>query len=115
MPSLSTAKRMGMVIRIRPERIADYKRLHAEGSAAVNALLSACGVRNYSIYLREPENLLFGYWEYHGEDWPADATRLGQHEAVRAWLALTDPCQEPLASAGDGEWWSMMDEVFHLD
>ena len=108
-------QRMGMVIGIRPERIADYKRLHAEGSAEVNRLLSECGVRNYSIYLREPENLLFGYWEYHGADWLADAERLGREPAVQAWLGMTDPCQQPLASAKEGEWWAMMEEVFHLD
>lgn len=108
-------QRMGMVIGIRPERIADYKRLHAEGSAAVNTLLASCGVRNYSIYLREGENLLFGYWEYHGADWPADAARLGEEPAIRDWLALTGPCQKPLASAREGEWWVMMEEVFHME
>ncbi len=108
-------QRMGMVIGVKPEAIAAYKRLHAEGSAPVNALLAACGVRNYSIYLREPENLLFGYWEYHGSDWPSDAARLGEEPAIKAWLAQTDPCQQPLASAKAGEWWAMMEEVFHLD
>ncbi|MDQ0439422.1 L-rhamnose mutarotase [Kaistia dalseonensis] len=106
---------MGMVIRVKPEAIAEYKRLHATGSAEVNALLAGCGVKNYSIYLREPENLLFGYWEYHGADWPADAKRLDGEPAIKAWLALTDACQEPLASAKPGEWWSMMEEVFHTD
>ncbi|MBB5752291.1 L-rhamnose mutarotase [Prosthecomicrobium pneumaticum] len=108
-------RRMGMVIRVRPEKIAEYKRLHADPSPEVNALLSGCGVRNYSIYLREPENLLFGYWEYHGADWPADAARLGEEPAIRVWLAQTDPCQEKLASAGPDEWWAAMEEVFHLD
>ena len=108
-------QRMGMVIGVKQGAIAEYKRLHAEGSAAVNALLAACGVRNYTIYLREPENLLFSTWEYHGADWPADAARLGREPEVQAWLALTDPCQQPLASAGLGEWWAMMEEVFHLD
>lgn len=108
-------QRMGMVIGVKPEAIVEYRRLHATGSAEVNALLSACGVRNYSIYLREPENLLFGYWEYHGADWPADAARLDKEPAIQAWLAQTSPCQQPLASAAPGEWWSLMDEVFHLD
>lgn len=108
-------QRMGMVIGVRPEAIPEYKRLHAGGSAEVNALLSASGIKNYSIYLREPENLLFGYWEYHGADWAADAERLGREPAIRSWLALTDPCQQRLASAREGEWWSMMEEVFHLE
>jgi L-rhamnose mutarotase len=41
--------------------------------------------------------------------------RLGEKDVTRRWLALTDPCQKPLASAGEGEWWSFMDCIFHLD
>jgi L-rhamnose mutarotase len=25
------------------------------------------------------------------------------------------PCQQPLATRKEGEWWAMMDEVFHHD
>jgi len=108
-------RRMGMVIGLRPGAIATYKRLHAEPWPEMNAALTAAGIRNYSIFLREPENLLFGYWEYVGADFGADMKRLGETEVCRRWLALTDPCQVPLASAGPGEWWSDLPEVFHLD
>ena len=33
-------------------------------------------MRNYTIFLREPENLLFGYFEYHGDNWAADAAKM---------------------------------------
>ena len=33
-------------------------------------------MRNYTIFLREPENLLFGYFEYHGQDWAADSAKM---------------------------------------
>src|SRR5690349_24236379 len=108
-------QRMGWVIGIDPQHIAEYKQLHAAVWPAVLQRIRQSQLRNYSIYLREPENLLFGYWEYHGADWPTDAARLGREPAVQAWLALTDPCQQPLASAKDGEWWAVMEEVFHLD
>ena len=65
-------KRMGMVIGIAPERIAEYKTLHADVWPQVLARLAASNIRNYSIFLREPENLLVGYWEYHGTDFAAD-------------------------------------------
>jgi len=52
-------KRMGMVIGIAPERIAEYKRLHAAVWPGVLDRIAASGIRNYTIYLREPENLLF--------------------------------------------------------
>ena len=59
-------KRMGMVIGIRPERITEYKKTHAAVWPEVLAKISDCNMRNYTIFLREPENLLFAYFEYHG-------------------------------------------------
>jgi L-rhamnose mutarotase len=106
---------MGWVIGVRPELIAQYKALHAAAWPEILARISACGIRNYTIYLREPENLLFAHFEYHGEDFTADMARMGQDEATRRWWALTDPCQEGLASRREGEWWAPLVEVFHHD
>ena len=71
-------QRMGMVIGLKPDKIAEYKRLHAAVWPEILAMISACNIRNYSIFLREPENLLFGYWEYHGADFAADAGEDGR-------------------------------------
>jgi L-rhamnose mutarotase len=108
-------QRMGMVIGVKADKLAEYKRLHAESWPEMNAALTAANIANYSIYLREPENLLFGYWEYNGTDFAADMKVLGDEPICKQWLALTDPCQEPLATGKSGEWWSYMEEVFHLD
>jgi L-rhamnose mutarotase len=108
-------QRMGMVIGVKPEKLAAYKALHAEPWPEMNAALTAANIRNYSIYLREPENLLFGYWEYAGTDYAADMKLLGDLAVTKRWLAFTDPCQMPLKSAAEGEWWSTMPEVFHLE
>ena len=107
--------RMGMVIGVKPEKLAEYKALHANPWPEMNAALSAANIRNYSIYLREPENLLFGYWEYTGSDYAADMQVLGNRAITKKWLALTDPCQAKLKSAGPDEWWSAMPEIYHLD
>ena len=104
-----------MVIRLRPERVAEYKRLHAAVWPSVLARISACHIRNYSIFLREPENLLFGTWEYHGTDLAADMAAMTADPETQRWWALTDPCQESLETRGEGEWWATMDEVFHYD
>jgi len=106
---------MAMVIGIRPEKIALYKELHAHPWPEMDAALSAANIRNYSIYLRESENLLFGYWEYADSDYAADMRALKEGAVSKEWLALTDPCQKRLESALEGEWWSMMPEVYHLD
>jgi len=112
---MGEVRRMGVVIGVKADRIAEYKRLHAEPWPEMNAALSAANIRNYSIYLREPENLLFGYWEYVGDDFSADMKVLDGLAVSKRWLALTDPCQAPLKSAPAGERWSSMPEVFHLD
>ena len=107
--------RMGMVIGVRPERVADDKRLHAEPWPEIDAALKDANVHRYSIFLKEPENLLFGVWDYLGNDYEGDMKRLGEKAVTKRWLALTDPCQSPLASAKPGDWWSFMDCVYHLD
>ena len=104
-----------MVIAVRPEAVETYKALHAAPWPEMNALLSQANIRNYSIHLRQPENLLFGYWEYTGDDYDADMAALGEAETCKRWLALTNPCQVPLPSAKPGEWWSYLPEVFHVD
>ena len=106
-------RRMGMVIGVRPEKIAEYKALHAQVWPEVLEMISRANIRNYSIFLREPENLLFAVWDYHGEDFEADMARMREHEPTRRWWAITGPCQEPLASRAKGEHWAMMEEVFH--
>lgn len=107
--------RMGMVIALRPDRVAEYRALHANPWQEMNAALSEANIHDYSIFLTEPENLLFGVWDYRGSDYEGDMKRLGEKDVTRRWLALTDPCQKPLASVGEGEWWSFMDCIFHLD
>ncbi|MFT3723331.1 MAG: L-rhamnose mutarotase [Hyphomonadaceae bacterium] len=108
-------QRMGMVLGIRPERIPEYKRLHAEVWPDFLALLSNHGITNYTIYLREPENLLFGSWEYVGSDFAADMKIMAESPLTVKWNELCMPCQQPLSTIKQGEWWAPMEEVFHLD
>lgn len=115
MPGGRVMRRMGMVIGIRPEHIAEYRRLHAAVWPEVLARIAASHIRNYTIFLREPENLLFGYWEYHGVDFEADAAKIAADPATQDWWRLCGPCQDPLESRADNEWWAMMEEVFHTD
>ncbi|WP_306142146.1 L-rhamnose mutarotase [Roseibium sp. MMSF_3412] len=108
-------QRMGMMIGLEPDKVAEYKRLHADVWPGVLKMISDCNIRNYSIYLKEPENLLFGYWEYHGEDFAADAAKMAADPETQRWWDVCMPCQIPLETRKDGEWWAMMEEVFHLD
>jgi L-rhamnose mutarotase len=109
----AVAKRYAMVIRIRPERLEEYRRLHAEPWTAVLKTIHDCNIRNYSIYHKD--GLLFSYFEYVGNDFGADMARMAADSATRQWWKLTDPCQEPLPTRKEGEWWATMEEMFHCN
>ncbi|MEQ3650860.1 L-rhamnose mutarotase [Hyphomonas sp.] len=108
-------ERKAFMIGLNPEKMSEYKELHANAWPAILKQISACNIRNYSIFLREPEQLLVGIYEYHGTDHDADMAKMGEDPETRKWWALTDPCQTPLKSASPGERWAPMEEVFHYD
>ena len=106
-------QRMGHVIRLRPEVLEEYKRIHAAVWPEILDLIAACNITNYTIFLKEPENLLFAYWEYVGEDFEADTVRMRADARMQEWWKITDPMQERLETAVEGEWWARMEPVFH--
>lgn len=103
---------MGFVLKIKPEAIPEYKRLHRETWPEILEIISRANIRNYSIFLKEPENLLFAYWEYHGTDFRRDQAKLAQEPRMKDWWKLCDPMQEPLENRAEGEWWARMEQVF---
>lgn len=108
-------ERMGQLIRLRPEVVEEYKRIHAAVWPEILALISACRITNYTIFLKEPENLLFAYWEYRGDDFAADMARMRADPRMQDWWRITDPMQEPVENRDAGEWWARMEPVFHHD
>ena len=108
-------KRIGRLIGLNAADVAAYKRLHAAVWPEVLALIGQAGIRNYSIFLKEPENLLFAYMEYEGKDMAQDTMLMSASPDMKRWWSLTDPMQRPLESRKPGEWWADMDEVFHSD
>ena len=106
-------KRYGMVIRVKPEHVEEYRRLHAAVWPEVLAMINACNIRNYSIFLRD--NVLYSYFEYVGRDFAADMKRMADDPTTQRWWELTKPCQEPVSGAKPGEWWAQMEEVFHCE
>ncbi|MBI4047125.1 MAG: L-rhamnose mutarotase [Devosia nanyangense] len=107
--------RYASVIGIKPEAIAEYKRLHADVWPDVLKQIKASNISNYSIFLKEPENLLFSYFEYHGSDYEADMAAMAADPRTQEWWAVCKPLQSPLMTRKDGEWWAEMPEVFHMD
>jgi len=106
-------KRYGMAIGIRPDCIEVYKAYHAEVWPEILAKITDCGIRNYSIFLKD--QTLFSYFEYHGADFDADMARMAADPKTQEWWAVMKPMQQPLETRAGGEWWANMEEVFHLD
>jgi L-rhamnose mutarotase len=108
-------KRYGSVIGLRPEQMAEYIRVHAAVWPEVLAQIKRSNITNYSIYLRQPENLMFAYFEYVGTDYEADMAKMAEDEKTKEWWALCMPMQKPLDTRAEGEWWASTEEVFHMD
>src|SRR5487761_1195922 len=102
-------QRFASVIQLRPEHESEYRDLHANAWPDVLSALKRAHVQNYSIFLRD--GLLFSYLEYTGDDYAADMAAVAADEATQRWWQLTDPCQQPLASAPEGEWWAPAEEL----
>jgi len=106
-------KRYGMVIKVRPEKLEEYKRLHAAVWPDVLDMIKQCHIRNYSIYYKD--GFLFSYFEYVGADFAADMAMMAADPTTQKWWSHCKPCQEPLETRAEGEWWANMEEVFHAD
>ncbi len=110
-------QRFGQIIRLRPEKYEEYKRLHAAVPEPILNKLREANITNYSIFHRG--GLLFAYFEYVGDDFAADMAKVGDDPATHAWWELCDPCQQPFEGdskgSREGNWWLPMESLFHMD
>jgi L-rhamnose mutarotase len=106
-------QRYGMVIRVKPEKFEEYKQLHAGVWPDVLKMIKECNVRNYSIYYKD--GYLFSYFEYIGDNFESDMEKMAADPTTQKWWDVCKPCQEPLDTRAEGEWWASMEEVFHCD
>ena len=106
-------RRYGMVIKLKPDRIEEYKRLHAAVWLEVLKAIAETNIKNYSIYLKE--DLLFSYFEYTGTSYDTDMEKMAADPVIQKWWDVCKPCMLPLESREEGEWWANMEEVFHVD
>lgn len=106
-------KRVGMLIGVKPDRLEEYRELHSDSHPGVRDLLAAASIRNFTIFLTEmPDGkpYLFGYYEYHGNDYQTDMARLSEEPRNTQWLSMTDPMQVPLPGE---QTWKPMEEIYH--
>ena len=106
-------KRFGSIIKVRPEKLEEYKKLHAAVWPGVLRVINECKIRNYSIYYKD--GMLFSYYEYTGKDYEADMAKMAADPLTQKWWEVCKPWQMPLETRSEGEWWADMEEVFHHD
>ncbi|HOX38955.1 MAG TPA: L-rhamnose mutarotase [Candidatus Brocadiia bacterium] len=111
-------RRCGSVVGLRNEKVAEYKALQKAVPPEVEELYKESNFRNYSIYVRQLDNgkfYLFSYYEYVGDDYAADLEKLSANPKMREWFKTTDPCQVPIDPQVRGDWWTEMEEIYHLE
>jgi len=109
-------KRYAMVTRVRPGKLAEYARLHADVWPGVLAMIRQCNIRNYSIHsvrLPDGHDYLFSYFEYVGEDFEADMRIMADDGDTQRWWAVCKPLLQPVAMLAPGEVWAPLEEVFY--
>lgn len=106
-------RRFGQIIRLKPHGAAMYKSLHANAWPGVLSMITACHLKNYSIYCKD--NLLFAYFEYVGNDFDADMAQMAADPETQRWWDVVKPLMEPIETRTAGEFWADMEEIFHLD
>ena len=104
-------KRYGSVCKIKPEKLDDYVRYHADAWPELLKIIKKCNMRNYSIYHKD--GYLFSYFEYRGKDYKADMEKLASFPKTQEWWDWMMPMQAPLETRAEGDWWLTMEEVFH--
>ncbi|MDD3840820.1 MAG: L-rhamnose mutarotase [Clostridia bacterium] len=106
-------KRFGQIIKVNPEKLEKYKKLHANPWPEVLDMIKECNIQNYSIFYKD--GYLFAYLEYVGDDYQADMEKMAADPITQKWWDECKPCQIPLDTRKEGEWWADMEEVFHID
>ncbi|MBB2914617.1 L-rhamnose mutarotase [Streptosporangium becharense] len=104
-------QRVCFLLKVRLERLDEYRRRHREVWPEMQEALSATGWHNYSLFLRE-DGLLVGYLET--DDFEAARTAMAETDVNARWQAEMAPFFESLDGRPD-EGMVALEEVFHLD
>mgnify|MGYP001166066247 CR=1 FL=1 len=106
-------KRVGFLLKVRQDKLEEYKRHHEAVWPEMLAALRRTGWHNYSLFLRD-DGMLFGYFEA-AESFQASLDGMAQEEVNARWQAFMAPYFEDLGGARADEQMQGLVEVFHLD
>ena len=106
-------KRVGFMLKVRQEKLDEYKRQHENVWPEMLATLRATGWHNYTLFVRD-DGLLFGYFETPDSLQDAQA-RMTETEINTKWQEFMAPYFESPNNARPDEMFVELQEVFHLD
>jgi L-rhamnose mutarotase len=105
-------RRVCFLLKVRPDRLAEYRERHRAVWPDMLAALRAAGWHNYSLFLRD-DGLLVGYFET--DDLRAALDGMAGTDVNARWQAEMAPFFEGLDGRRPDEGFLTLDEVFHLD
>lgn len=104
-------QRVCFVLKVRPDRLAEYRERHAHVWPEMRGALSAAGWHNYSLFLRE-DGLLIGYLET--DDFAASQAAMAATEVNARWQEEMAGFFEELDGRAPDDAMRPLTEVFHL-
>ncbi len=108
---MAVVQRVCFLLKVRADRIDEYRERHAAVWPEMRDALSATGWHNYSLFLRE-DGLLVGYLET--EDFEAARAAMGATDVNARWQAEMGGFFEELDGRGPDDAMVPLTEVFHL-
>lgn len=106
-------KRIGFLLKVKEDKLAEYKKHHEAVWPEMREALSKHGWHNYSLFMRD-DGLLFGYFETpHSFQAALDGM---DGEAINAkWQEFMAPYFESTEGTHADKMMVELEEVFHLD
>jgi len=104
--------RVCFLLKVRQEKLKEYRERHEHVWPEMLAALRQTGWRNYSLFL-QPDGLLVGYLETDNFDLATAAMK--NHPVNTRWQAEMSPFFEALDGGAPDDHISPLDELFHLD
>ncbi len=92
-------QRVGLLLKVKPDKLEEYKRIHANVWPELLAELRAAGMRNYSLWMA-PGGLEFGYLEC--DDWQATCDYLARSAVHDRWQTFMQNYLDSPTDAGQG-------------
>lgn len=106
-------KRIGFMLKVRPEMLEAYKQHHQHVWPEMLQALRETGWHNYSLFVRN-DGMLFGYFETP-ESLQAAQAGMALREINTRWQEFMAPYFESPNNARPDEMFVELSEIFHLD